>query len=134
MENQNLDYVKEVSERTGFNNEEVIKKWLKITNNNVERTCDVINKMKPFVQDVQKNEPEQAQAVNLNDMVSEVKTEETVDKAHQNDEVVSEPDTNYDNGISFSYEKYMSMYFKTMENLTTAINKLTDAILNGKAN
>lgn len=134
MENQNLDYVKEVSERTGFNNEEVIKKWLKITNNNVDRTCDVINKMKPFVQDVQKNEPENNQTVFCNNTASEVKTEETVGDNSQNDEVVSEPDTTYDNGISFSYEKYMSMYFKTMENLTTAINKLTDAILNGKAN
>lgn len=116
MNNVDLNSVKIVSEATNCKDEMIIKNWLKITNNDINRTIEVIKKMRQFV------EPSnEVNSDSVSDGVSDNRNEEPL-VIHEDDETDEVDVTGND------MTKMFNLYITELRGIREAVTRLANSV------
>lgn len=116
MNNVDLNSVKIVSEATNCKDEMIIKNWLKITNNDINRTIEVIKKMRQFV-----NHSNEINSDSVSDGVSDKSNEEPL-VIHEDDETDEVDATGND------MTKMFNLYITELRGIREAVTRLANSV------
>lgn len=116
MNNVDLNSVKIVSEATNCKDEMIIKNWLKITNNDINRTIEVIKKMRQFVKP-----SNEVNADSVSDGVSDKRNEEPL-VIHEDDETDEVDVTGND------MTKMFNLYITELRGIREAVTRLANSV------
>lgn len=116
MNNVDLNSVKIVSEATNCKDEMIIKNWLKITNNDINRTIEVIKKMRQFVKP-----SNEVNSDSVSDGVSDNRNEEPL-VIHEDDETDEVDVTGND------MTKMFNLYITELRGIREAVTRLANSV------
>lgn len=118
MNNVDLNSVKIVSEATNCKDEMIIKNWLKITNNDINRTIEVIKKMRQFVKP-----SNEVNADSVSDGVSDKRNEEPL--------VIREDDETDEVDVTGNdMTKMFNLYITELRGIREAVTRLANSVEN----
>lgn len=116
MNNVDLNSVKIVSEATNCKDEMIIKNWLKITNNDINRTIEVIKKMRQFVKP-----SNEVNADSVSDGVSDKRNEEPL--------VIREDDETDEVDVTGNdMTKMFNLYITELRGIREAVTRLANSV------
>lgn len=116
MNNVDLNSVKIVSEATNCKDEMIIKNWLKITNNDINRTIEVIKKMRQFVKP-----SNEVNADSVSDGVSDKRNEEPL--------VIREDDETDELDVTGNdMTKMFNLYITELRGIREAVTRLANSV------
>ena len=118
MNNVDLNSVKIVSEATNCKDEMIIKNWLKITNNDINRTIEVIKKMRQFVKP-----SNEVNSDSVSDGVNDKRNEEPL--AIREDDETAEVDV-----TGNDMTKMFNLYITELRGIREAVTRLANSVEN----